>query len=94
MRVVARVTARTETVAQVRSILSELVEPTRKESGCISYELLQNDSDPTDFTFVEEWESNGALDAHLGMPHFLKTVAAIEGLLATAPDIRRYSLLR
>ena len=94
MRVVARVSARPETVEQVRSILSELVQPTRNESGCVSYELLQNNDDPTDFAFVEEWESDGALDAHMGMPHFLKAVAATEGLLATPPDIRRYSLLR
>jgi len=39
-----------------------LIEPTRKESGCISYELLQNRDDPTDFTFVEEWEKPRTID--------------------------------
>ena len=67
IRIVARVVANRDSVDQVRSILSDLVEPTRNESGCISYELLQNRTDQTDFTFVEEWESDAAIDAHLGM---------------------------
>ena len=45
--------ARHDTVDQVRKILIELIEPTRAEEGCITYELLQNDADPADFTFVE-----------------------------------------
>jgi quinol monooxygenase YgiN len=93
MRVVARITALPDQVNKVRTILSELIEPTRGEAGCISYELLQNNSDPTDFTFVEEWESQSALDAHLGSAHVQKAIAATEKLLAMPPDIRRYSLL-
>ena len=56
LRVVARIKAKSEAVSEVRELLCDLIEPTRKESGCISYELLQNRDDPTDFTFVEEWE--------------------------------------
>jgi quinol monooxygenase YgiN len=64
LRVIARVRAKTEYVAQVRDTLSALVEPTRRESGCLSYELLQNGSDPTDFVFVEQWASAAAERAH------------------------------
>ena len=49
IRIVARVVANRDSVEQVRSILSDLVEPTRNESGCISYELLQNRTDQTDW---------------------------------------------
>ena len=42
IRIVARLVTNPHSVDQVRSILSDLVEPTRNESGCISYELLQN----------------------------------------------------
>ncbi|MDQ2856133.1 MAG: antibiotic biosynthesis monooxygenase, partial [Acidobacteriota bacterium] len=55
LRVVARIMALPDKVDEVRSLLEALVEPTRNEAGCISYELLQNKSDPADFTFVEEW---------------------------------------
>ncbi len=59
LRVIARVRAKTEHIAQVREILAALVEPTRRELGCVSYELLQNSSDPADFVFVEKWASAG-----------------------------------
>jgi len=93
LRVVARISAQPDKVEQVRLILSELIEPTRRESGCINYELLQNNEDPTDFTFVEEWESGAALDSHLATPHLQKAVVATQGLLTEPPDIRRYTLL-
>jgi len=94
LRVVARIVARPDNVDDVRSYLTELIEPTRKEPGCVSYELLQNRSDPTDFTFVEEWESDGALEAHLNTAHIRNAIASLAGLLAAAPDIRSYSSLR
>jgi quinol monooxygenase YgiN len=93
VRVVARISARPDTVNEVRSLLNELIEPTRKEPGCISYELLQNNSDPTDFTFVEEWQSDEAIDAHLGTEHIQSVISRVTGMLAAPPDIRKYSLL-
>ncbi|MCX7595725.1 MAG: antibiotic biosynthesis monooxygenase [Fischerella sp.] len=93
IRVVARVIALPEKVEALKALLLELIEPTRQESGCIKYELLQNQSDPTDFTFVEEWTSNDALEAHLVSTHIKAAEAKLEGLVATKPDIRRYYLL-
>jgi quinol monooxygenase YgiN len=94
LRVVARIIARPDSIDGVRSCLSDLIEPTRKEPGCISYELLQNKSDPSDFTFVEEWESDDAMDAHLKTDHLQKAISRVTGLIAAAPDIRKYSLLQ
>lgn len=94
LRVVARIIARPDRVDDVRSLLSELIEPTRKEPGCIVYELLQNKSDPTDFTFVEEWESDDALDYHAVSEHIKNATSRLAGLISAAPDIRKYSLVR
>ena len=65
VRVVARFIAKPESVEEVKRILSEMVEPTRSEDGCITYDLLHNVDDPTDFTFVEEWSSRADLDRHV-----------------------------
>jgi quinol monooxygenase YgiN len=94
LRVVARIVANTDSVDQVRSILSGIVEPTREESGCISYELLQNRSDPTDFTYVEEWSDEAAMDAHLATEHIKHALSKLAGLLASEPDIRKYSVVK
>lgn len=93
IKVVARILANLDSVNQVRSILSGVVEPTRKETGCISYELLQNRIDPTDFTFVEEWESDAAIDEHLKTQHVMAALTKLSGLVSVPPDIRTYKLV-
>lgn len=93
IRVVARVIALPDKVEEVKSILTKLVEPTRQEVGCITYELLQNHADPTDFTFVEEWKSQDLLDVHLASAHIAQAELQLTGLVAAAPDIRIYQLL-
>ena len=94
LRVVARVKALPGKVEATRSILLALIEPTRQELGCITYELLQNKRDPTDFTFVEEWASDADLDLHSTSNHLAETVSKLADLLAEAPDIRKYSVVK
>ena len=94
IRIVARIVANRDSVDQVCSILSDLVEPTRNESGCISYELLQNRTDQTDFTFVEEWASDAAIDAHLTTNHIKGALTKLPGLVSAEPDIRRYRVVK
>jgi quinol monooxygenase YgiN len=93
LRVIARVKARPDKVNELRSILSSLVEPTCKEPGCLSYKLLQNNEDPTDFTLVEEWQSNAALESHFATQHFKDAVAKLPNLVEAEPDIRRYHVV-
>jgi len=93
LRVVARITARKETVEQVRQILLGLVTPTRAEEGCVVYELLQNRADPTDFTFVEEWASDAMFEKHHTTAHIRSAFPKLEALIAAPPDIRTYSLI-
>jgi len=93
IRVIAHLIALPEKVEELKSLLLSIIEPTRQESGCIKYELLQNNNDPTDFTFVEEWESNDLLDAHLASTHIQEGLRKLEGIAAAPPDIRRYQLL-
>jgi quinol monooxygenase YgiN len=94
LRVIARAKARPDYVAQVRDILRALVEATRQETGCLSYELLQNNSDPTDFVFVERWANAQAEQAHFVTPHLLSTLQQLVGLLASEPQISRYSVVK
>ncbi len=93
LHVVARITARPDTVAQTRTLLQNLLEPTRRELGCLRYTLLHNHADPTDFTFVEEWADQAALDAHLASPHIQAALTEAANLLASPPDIRAYALI-
>jgi len=93
IRIVARIIALPNKVEELKAVLLELIEPTRQEAGVIKYELLQNQDDPTDFTFVEEWNSDEALNTHLDSPYFKAAAAKLEGLVTAAPDVGRYHLL-
>ncbi len=93
IRVVARVVALPDKVEEVKSVLIGLIEPTRQEDGCLVYELLQNHEDPTDFTFVEEWENQALLDAHLAAVHLAQADSQLKGLVAVEADIRVYRLV-
>lgn len=93
VHVVAHFTARPETAAAVREVVTGFIEPTRKEAGCVSYVLLHNEADPLDFTFIEQWASGQALDIHLQTPHLTQGVAKLANLLAKPGDIRRYTVL-
>jgi len=93
LRVIARVKARPGKVNGLLSVLTSLVEPTRKEPGCISYTLLQNNEDPTDFALVEEWQSSTVLQSHFGAKHFKDALVKLPNLVAAEPDIRRFHLV-
>ena len=90
LRVVARIKAKAEKVGEVRELLRSLVEPTCKEFGCVSYELLQNREDPTDFTFVEEWESDAAFESHSASDHIKAIGPKLQPVVADGPDVRTY----
>ena len=53
----------------VKEVLEALVEVTRKEPGCLCYNLHQAKSDKAQFMFYEQWASQEALDAHGKTPH-------------------------
>ena len=93
LRVIARIRAKHDKVNEVGRLLFGLIEPTRREEGCVTYELLQNREDPTDFTFVEEWTSAEALDRHFATEHFKNVQPQLAELAAEEPDIRTYRLL-
>lgn len=88
--VVAHLISKDDTINETRETLLGLLEPTRVEAGCIRYDLHQNTSDPTDFTFIEEWTDDAALDAHLASEHLITAREKLANLLAEPADIRRY----
>jgi quinol monooxygenase YgiN len=72
--------------------LLEMLEPTRREPGCLRYDLLRSlkGEHYTEFVFVEEWESEEALDAHGRTVHFLGLRDKIQGFTGSLPRVIRY----
>lgn len=91
IHIVARFVARPDSTEALRSILMDVVEPTRKEPGCIHYALINNRVDPAEFLFVEEWANQEAINAHMKAPHLKELVMSTKALLATPLEVQFYN---
>ena len=80
--IIAYLTAHKGKGDDVVSLAAPLIEATRREAGCISYDLYQKPDAPDTLVFVETWESREALEAHFHAPHIRDFIAATSGLKA------------
>lgn len=81
LTLIATVVAKSESVDAVRKELGRLVEPTRKEPGCLQYLFHQDKADPATFVFFELWESEEHLQRHTESAHFRRCREATEDLI-------------
>lgn len=77
LRVIAQDFIKPEAIELVRPLYEELLQATRQEPLCISYELLVDQKDPGHFIFIESWPDRAALDAHCATEHFQRLVPLI-----------------
>jgi quinol monooxygenase YgiN len=74
---------------ELRAAALALVEPTRKEEGCVQYDLHQHLSDPAWLVFYENWSSLEALERHASSPH-LKAFGELARDLRESSRVERY----
>jgi len=63
--------------------LRAMVGPTRKEDGCVRYDLYRSVDTPGALLLHEVWASREAHTAHTYTPHFLRWNARKDALLAS-----------
>ena len=83
LTVVAIAETSADRAEELKSVCMGLIEPTRKENGCISYDLYQDTTNPGKFTFIENWQSKEHLDVHLKTPHLVAAGEAFNNILTT-----------
>lgn len=66
----------------VKKALIAMVAPTRKENGCLCYNLHQSTKDPVTFVFYEQWANQAALDVHGKSDHMRTMRSATKGKIA------------
>lgn len=79
--VVAKIVAARGFEAQVEQALIELIPPSRRDPGCLQYDLHRSTEAPHAFMFVERWESKSLLDEHLATPHLADYQRKVEGMI-------------
>jgi quinol monooxygenase YgiN len=81
--ILARIEANNDKVEQVKAELLKLIEPTLKETGCIQYELQQDNDNPAVFVFYEIWETRELWQQHLSSVHILEHRSAVDGAISS-----------
>ncbi len=68
---------------------ADLVAEYRKESGCISYEVVQVVNNANLCYMVSKWNSEEDYERHLASPPYQKAYTYSIGFLAKVPEIDR-----
>src|SRR5580700_2404272 len=56
----------------VTPIFAKLTEESRKEPGCLMYQVHRHKTEPRRFFIYEQYKDDAALEAHRASPHFLQ----------------------
>jgi quinol monooxygenase YgiN len=81
LTIVAIIRARAGREAEVGRRLRGLVEPSRRDPGCLNYDLHVSLETPGLFLFYENWATRADWDAHMATPHLAAWKAAAEDLV-------------
>ncbi len=87
LMVVASFKAKSGMEKTVQEELSALLDPTRKEAGCIQYDLHRSLDDSGIFVFYEIYKSKQDLDQHLATPYLQSLLGKVEELFSEPPVI-------
>jgi len=79
LTIVANIKAKADKIALVKSELEKLIETTRAESGCINYDIHQDNENPAHFLFFENWQSRELWQEHMNNQHLKDYMTATDG---------------
>lgn len=74
--------------------VAELVSATRQEAGNLAYGCYSDPTNSTKMTFVEEWETREAMEAHMAQPHTKAFLQFATSILTTAPSARVFEIAK
>jgi quinol monooxygenase YgiN len=80
LSLIAHIYANPDKIELVKNELLKLIPPTRKENGCINYNLHQDIENPAHFMFYENWESKELWQKHMNSEHIKNYIDVINEL--------------
>ncbi|HUP02202.1 MAG TPA: putative quinol monooxygenase [Gemmatimonadota bacterium] len=90
LTVVVRIKAKPGAEERVEQELRKLLPPTRREEGCINFDLHQSVDDAALFLVHENWVSEEDLGRHFEMPYIRSWIAQADALLAEPMELTRW----
>ena len=74
----------------VKNLGTELVNKSRNDEGCVSYDLFTSATRPLVMMFCETWKDEEVLKAHIASAHFTELVPKIEALTKNGLKLEKF----
>lgn len=76
--VFATIVAKPGSIEQASTVLKGLLEPTRKEEGCLNYDMHTDDEKKNEFVFHETWLTTGHFYDHTKNQDFTASLEKLQ----------------
>ena len=93
IKIVAKNTVTEGNAPLFKEMAKPLIEGSKKEKGCISYDLYEDIDDPNILTFIEEWVDLDAIAGHVKTDHYTKIIPELTKLHAFPKEVRKYKIV-
>lgn len=90
--VVGHLTINPDKRAEAEALIATLVPLTQAEEGNVDYRYSADLGDPTRINITELWESEDAMNAHMGMDHFVAFMGGIGDCIGGDVSVTRYDV--
>lgn len=88
----AEITPKPQHLKDAHNAILGIVDQTRKENGCRSFDVFEG-LEAGEIYLFEEWDDQNSLDVHYGKPYTAAVFASYEQWLAKPPKIKKLSRL-
>jgi len=78
---------------ELETAFAPAIKATRKEKGCLAYDLNGDTNDATKYYVYERWQSIPALEAHLKTAHIKTLLGTVVDLVAGPPEAKFYTVV-
>ena len=73
----------------VRAAFRPALASTKREQGCIAYDLYSIEGDPDMLYLHEIWADQATLDTHMAQPYMADMMAELTPLFEGGPDVKK-----
>jgi quinol monooxygenase YgiN len=87
INVVAVLKAKEGREGDVIAAFGPVLDASRKDKGCVRYDLFQADGSPSTLVMLETWESQEDLDEHMKSPALASGFGAVGDAFDGAPQL-------
>ncbi len=63
--------AKKDCIEEFKSLLKSTIEDTKKEEGCLMYDVFQTKNNLVEFIVIDSWEDEELLNKHYESEHYL-----------------------